>query len=175
LFWKDRLKKIDIFQLNIHEAKIFFKTSDKPPTLLEIIHHLSSLEISGIITLDKFGAIGFTKREKETIFMARPVSLGEEFVDSTGAGDAFCAGMVYKLDKDASFTSDKFKDAMEVARSWAVYACKSYGGANSCPSLETIESFHKKINSENEVLVYKDKQMVDILSLIDSTFEVEKL
>lgn len=172
LFWKDRLKKIDIFQLNIHEAKAFFKTADKPPTLLEIIRHLSSLDISAIITLDKFGAIGFTKALKETIFMARPVRLGEEFVDSTGAGDAFCAGMVYKLDQDADFTSDKFKVAMEVARSWSVYACKSYGGANSCPSLDAIESFHKKINYGNEVLIYKDKQMIDIISLIDSTFEV---
>ncbi len=170
-FWKDRLKKIDIFQLNIHEAKSFFKTTDKPPTLLEIVEHLCSLGISGIITLDKFGAIGFTKALKATIFMARPVWLGEEFVDSTGAGDAFCAGMVYVLDGDADFRADRFKNAMEVARSWSVYACKSYGGANSCPSLQTIEAFHKKINSGNEVLLYKDKQMVDILSIIDSTFE----
>jgi sugar/nucleoside kinase (ribokinase family) len=170
-FWKDRLRMIDMFQLNIHEAKSFFKISDKPPTLLEIVEHLCSLRISGVITLDKFGAIGFTKVLKATIFMARPVWLGDELVDSTGAGDAFCAGMVYSLDEDTEFSAEKFKIAMEVARSWSVYACKSYGGANACPSLQTIEAFHEKINIGNEVLLYKDKQMVDILSIIDSTFE----
>jgi sugar/nucleoside kinase (ribokinase family) len=173
-FWKDSLKSIDILQLNIHEVRSFFTNKeDKTPTLLEIIEELSQLKISGIITLDKFGALGFMKNRAKTIFMARPVELGDEFVDSTGAGDAFCAGMVSVLDGKKEFKKSDFKEAMEVARSWAVYACKSYGGANNCPSHDTLDAYHQKINLSNEVIEYCDDRMVDILSLIDSTFKDE--
>ncbi len=169
-FWKDKLKSIDVLQLNIDEVRDFFRKDNFTPSLLEIIDILSTLEISGIITLDKFGAIGFMKNAPDTIYMARPVELGDAFVDSTGAGDAFCAGMVSVLDGNRNFDASLFKVAMEVARSWAVYACKSYGGANSCPTAGTIDAFHQKINLGNEVLEYSDDRMVDILSLIDSTF-----
>lgn len=169
-FWKEKLKLIDVLQLNIDEVRLFFKVQEKKLTLLEIITLLSELGISGIITLDKFGAIGFMKNNPHTIFMARAVELGDKFVDSTGAGDAFCAGMVSVLDGRCNFTPDLFKEAMEVARSWAVYACKSYGGANSCPTAGTIDAFYQKAKQGNEVIEYSDDRMVDILSLIDSTF-----
>lgn len=171
-YWKSYLRSIDILQLNIHEVKAFFTKEGKTPALLEIIASLSALGISGIITLDKFGAIGFMKGQKSSIFMARPVDLGDDFVDSTGAGDAFCAGMISVLDGNRDFDEASFKEAMEVARSWAVYACKSFGGANHCPSADTVNDFHKKINQGNEVLQYRDDRMVDIISLIDSTFEL---
>jgi len=169
-FWKEKLKSIDVLQLNIDEVRDFFKEDTHVSSLSKIIENLCVLGISGIITLDKFGAIGFMKNCKDTIYMARPVELGDAFVDSTGAGDAFCAGMVSVLDGNSNFVSDDFKHAMEVARSWAVYACKSYGGANSCPTAGTIDAFHQKINQGNEVLEYTGDRMVDILSLIDSTF-----
>jgi sugar/nucleoside kinase (ribokinase family) len=171
-FWKDKLKLIDMLQLNIDEVRSFFRVDDKAPSLLEIINSLRELGVSGIITLDKFGAIGFMSDIKNTIFMARVVELGDEFVDSTGAGDAFCAGMISILNGKKNFTVDEFKHAMEVARSWAVYACKSYGGANNCPTSGTIDAYHQKINFKNEVLEYSDDRMVDIISLIDTSFTV---
>ncbi|MCH9813171.1 MAG: carbohydrate kinase family protein [Epsilonproteobacteria bacterium] len=170
-FWKGYLPKIDLLQLNIHEVKTFFTHDGKTPSLAFIIETLSELKISGIITLDKFGAIGFMPKEKNSIFMARPVDLGDEFVDSTGAGDAFCAGMVSVLNGNKNFDADKFRQAMEVARSWAVYACQSFGGANSCPSDKIISNFHKDTVKGNEVLQYCGDRMLDIVSLIDSTFE----
>ncbi len=170
-FWKEKLKSIDVLQLNIDEVRLFFANGGHTtPTLVEIISALNDLEISTIITLDKFGAIGIMKHNANTVFLARAVELGEDFVDSTGAGDAFCAGMISVLDGNSEFSADEFKEAMEVARSWAVYACKSYGGANHCPTAGTIDAFHQKINQGNEVIEYADDRMVDILSLIDSTF-----
>ncbi|HIP03156.1 MAG TPA: carbohydrate kinase family protein [Campylobacterales bacterium] len=169
-FWKEKLKSIDVLQLNIDEVRSFFKNDGHTPTLLEIIHALNDLGISAIITLDKFGAIGVMKNKVDTVFLARAVELGDDFVDSTGAGDAFCAGMISVLDGKSDFIPEEFKEAMEVARSWAVYACKSYGGANHCPSAGTIDAFHQKINQGNEVIEYADDRMIDILSLIDSTF-----
>jgi len=170
LFWRDRLKLIDILQLNIDEVRSFFKVDDRKLSLLEIIEALGELKISAIITLDKFGAIGFMKNRINTIFLARSIDLEDEFIDSTGAGDAFCAGMVSVLDGKKEFKTSDFKEAMEIARSWAVYACKSYGGANNCPSLGTIDAFHHKVKQGNEAIEYSDDRMVDILSLIDSTF-----
>jgi len=171
-FWREKLKLIDMLQLNIEEVRSFFAVDGKVPSLLEIIDSLVSLGISGIITLDKFGAIGFMANDHDRVFMARVVELGDEFVDSTGAGDAFCSGMISVLNGKKDFSSDDFKHAMEVARSWAVYACKSYGGANNCPSSGTIDAFHQKINLKNEVLEYSGERMVDIVSLIDTSFSV---
>jgi len=172
-FWKGHLKFIDFLQLNIYEAKQFFTYDDKSPSLLFIIESLINLNISGVITLDKFGSIGFMKGKKQTIFMARPIELGDEFVDSTGAGDAYCAGMVSSLNGKNDFDEDDFSKAMEVARAWAVYACKSYGGANNCPSFDVMDKFHIKVSSNNEVLQYHDDRMIDIITLIDSTFAVQ--
>ncbi len=172
LFWKQYLKSIDILQLNICEIKRFFKSTIDNPTLDEVIEILRELNISAIITLDKFGALGILKDHKETIFMARPVELGEKLIDSTGAGDAFCAGMVSILNGKKDFTQNEFKEAMQTARSWAVYACTSYGGANKCPSAEAIETFHRSIVKQNEVLMYRGDRIKDLTALIDITVQL---
>ncbi len=174
-FWRDYLSFIDILQLNIYEIKQFFQTDESLPSLESIINTIQNLNISAIITLDKFGALGILKEHQDTIFMARPVDLGEKFIDSTGAGDAFCAGMVATLNGNKNITPNKFKEAMQVARSWAVYACKSFGGANQCPSAETIEMFHQKVIQNNEVLLYKGERIKDIAALIEITMELHEL
>ncbi len=169
-FWKKYLPKIDILQLNIHEIKeLFQREGEASPPLQNIFDRLVRLNISAIITLDKFGAIGVMKNRSNALFLARPVELGDRFVDSTGAGDAFCAGMVSVLNGKKSFSEEEFQSAMEVARSWAAYACTSYGGANDCPDTKTISAFHKDIVVDNEVLIYKDEGIKDILALIDTT------
>ncbi len=173
-FWQRHLSSIDILQLNIYEMKRLFREGEHYPSLHTIVQKLQALDISAIITLDKFGAIGILKGHNDTIFMARPVELGERFVDSTGAGDAFCAGMVSALNGREKIGIDDYKEAMAVARSWAVYACMSYGGANNCPSAETIETFHRQIVKENEVLLYRGERVKDIFALIDITMELHE-
>lgn len=168
-FWKNSLKSIDFLQLNAQEAKDFYKKVKITPSLTDIVDSLMELNISGIITLDKFGAVGFIKNKKNKIFLARSIGLGESFVDSTGAGDAFCAGMVSALNGKKNFTVSEFKTAMAYSRSSAMYACRFYGGANKCPTKDQIDSFHHAVNDQNEVLEYKDDRMLDILELIDTT------
>ena len=174
-FWKSYLHLIDILQLNIYEIKKFFQQGNRYPTLQCIVETLQTLHISAIITLDKFGAVGIMKEAPDTLFLARPVDLGEKFIDSTGAGDAFCAGMISALNGKKQFSTDEFKEAMQIARSWAVYACMSYGGANHCPSAEAIETFHKKIVQESEVLQYQGERIKDIFALIDVTMELNDI
>jgi len=129
---------------------------------------IQELDINMIITLDKFGALGIMKEEKETLFMARPINNIEGFVDSTGAGDAFCAGMTSKLKGNKTFSRLDFKEAMERGRSWATYACKSYGGANHCPDKIAIDTFHHDKTKENEVVLYHGRAMRDVIALVDS-------
>ena len=174
-FWKTHLPIVDILQLNIYEIKSFFQKDNEYPTLEKIVQMLQGLDISAIITLDKFGAIGILKEAKDSVFLARPVDLGDKFADSTGAGDAFCAGMVAALNGKKTFTATDFKYAMEIARSWAVYACMSYGGANHCPSAEAIETFHENIVKNNEVLRYYGERIKDIFALIDVTMELHEI
>ncbi len=174
LFWKPYLRFIDIFQLNICEIKNFFKSKTSNPSLYDVLKIILKLNITAIITLDKFGALGILKNH-DKIFMARPVELGEKFMDSTGAGDAFCAGMVSVLKGKKNISEHDFKEAMQIARSWAVFACTTYGGANKCPSAEAIETFHKKIVNQNEVLEYEGEKIKDLTALIDITIQLHDL
>jgi len=166
-FWKKHLEKIDILQLNIHELSTLL-TNGKSCNLTCLIKKIQKLPINIIITLDKFGAMGFMKDEKNRLFMARPIDNIKGFVDSTGAGDAFCAGMVSRLKGRKRFSALDFKEAMEKGRSWATFACKSYGGANHCPNKTTINAFHAKETNKNEVVSYQDDAMHDIIALMDS-------
>ncbi|NPA59540.1 MAG: carbohydrate kinase family protein [Epsilonproteobacteria bacterium] len=166
-FWIEYLKKIDILQLNIHELSSFIKDGKKL-SLYELINKIRELNISAVITLDQFGALGILKGHEEFLFVARAITNLSDFVDSTGAGDAFCSGMVSSLGGKKDFSIKEFKKAMGVGRSWASYACKSFGGANECPNKSVIEDFHEKNIKENEVMIYKNENIRDILALLDS-------
>jgi sugar/nucleoside kinase (ribokinase family) len=166
-YWKKDLKNIDILQLNIHELTQFIKNGDSLD-LFSLIEKIKDLGISAVITLDWFGALGIYKGEKDCLFLARSITNEVDFVDSTGAGDAFCSGMVSSFDGVKDFSKEQFKEAMGVGRSWASYACNSYGGANECPSHSEIQNFHDKNIKENEVMIYNGESIRDILALLDS-------
>ncbi len=169
-FWKTYLPKVDVLQLNIHELRAFLSNGSHC-NLACLIQKVQDLSLTMIITLDQFGALGIMKDKPHTLFMARPIQDIEDFVDSTGAGDAFCAGMISKLKGKKYFTAEDFKEAMERGRSWATYACKSYGGANHCPSPQQVVTFHKEKTTNNEVVLYHDAAMQDIIALVDSMLE----
>ncbi len=166
-YWEKYLPQVDILQLNIHELAHFLGDGHSYD-LASLIQKIEMLNITTVITLDKFGAIGIMKDVKNTLFMVRPINDKENFVDSTGAGDAFCAGMVSYLKGNKHFNQDAFKKGMERGRSWASYACNSFGGANNCPTKSEIEHYHNKKTKNNTVVTYHDSAMKDIISLIDS-------
>ena len=166
-FWKSHLSKIDILQLNIHELRDFL-TPNTQVSLPALVEMIQALDITMIITLDQFGAMGIMKGVKDTIFMARPIKETTHFVDSTGAGDAFCAGMLSKLKGKKRFAQEDFMEAMERGRSWATYACRSYGGANHCPSPYEIVAYHQERTKNNKVIRYNNGAMQDVIALIDS-------
>ncbi len=166
-YWLERLCGVSLFQLNIKELSNFID-KDSELNLSDLIKKVREFKTSLIITLDKFGAIGIHKDHPDEIYLARAISDEENFVDSTGAGDAFCAGMVYALNGDKNFSKDDLKEAMKVGRSWATYACNFYGGANRCPNQEEISLYAKNFLTDSKVATYKGEEMEDILSLLDS-------
>jgi sugar/nucleoside kinase (ribokinase family) len=171
-FWKKHLQEIDILQLNIYELKNFLSPNESID-FASLIQKIRTLDIHVIITLDKFGAIGLMKGQKEQLFMARPINHFKDFVDSTGAGDAFCAGMVSRLKGLKQFSIKDFKEAMERGRSWATYACRSFGGANHCPNKEEIDRFHQEKTEDNAVVSYHDNTMKDIMALVDTILKAK--
>jgi len=166
-FWEEDMGEIDILQLNIDELKQFIKDGESLD-LFSLVKKLKKVGISAVITLDQFGALGIYKGEVDCLFLARAIINEVDFVDSTGAGDAFCSGMVSSLAGSKDFTKEQFKEAMGVGRSWASYACNSYGGANECPTDHEIKIFHDKNIKENEVMIYNGESIRDILALLDS-------
>jgi len=90
--WKRYLKKIDVFQLSLDEAREFFY-GQKNRSLQSVIQWFKSNGVSAVITMDRFGGVA-TFRGREAIVLAWPFELGGRLADSTGAGDAFGAGLV---------------------------------------------------------------------------------
>jgi len=162
-FWKNRLHNVRLFQLSMSEARRFFCAGDSrrssPPPLREIIRQFDRQKICAIITLDKYGAIATRPDRPDHIYIAWPHAI-PKLVDPTGAGDAFGAGLV------ASFYtgSHDFEQALQVARSWAAYACTTVGGANECPSPEELKEFQEMLDKWRKKNDFHDFQ-VEIIGI----------
>ncbi len=169
-FWRPYLAKCDIIQQNYQEFRQLMRGDDTEhtPSLSQIVERLHDLGIHGIITLDKFGAIGVKRGQKDRIYLLRPIDLGDRLVDSTGAGDAFCAGMVAALGGDRGIDDDSFVAALTYARNWAAYACCFFGGASHCPGRDELDTFSRTYPAEDAVRVYSGAAKRDILALLDS-------
>jgi sugar/nucleoside kinase (ribokinase family) len=158
-FWENHLQRIHIFQLNLVEMKSLFKTKEPRFTLMDIIRWLNKHEITAIMTLDRFGAIGIYKGASDGIVLAWP-SDRIQVVDPTGAGDAFGAGLMYMLWDKPGFSFEDFIVAIEEARVWAAYACTHLGGSAHCPDRKTLLAFYEDFFSHDsgaiEILPLKE-------------------
>ncbi|HED16743.1 MAG TPA: hypothetical protein ENI64_08030 [Gammaproteobacteria bacterium] len=176
-FWEDYLDKISIFQLNIKEAKKFFQDNNEVTTLTDIIKWFMSKNINAVITLDKFGAVA-THKDYSGVIIAWPIIERIHVKDTTGAGDAFAAGMASVLCENTELTCTQFQSALEVARIWAAESCKHVGASVFCPNIQDIEDFNnilKKEARKNDrpiapIVSMDMRSAYDILSLIDIAF-----
>jgi sugar/nucleoside kinase (ribokinase family) len=162
-----------VFQLNLHEMRRFFSQRDAKVSLSDIVQWFKDKDrqITAIITLDKFGAIGTYKDGSKGVILAWPFEI-QDFVDSTGAGDAFGAGLVSQLCGKADFSFAEFFDAIEVARTWAAYACRFLGGATDCPDQQLLQEFsEKKLAQRTDPVEVQEMKHVDrILRILDKAF-----
>lgn len=164
-YWKDDIRKIDILQLHIDEAKIFFSEGGKVPTLSEIIGQLIDLNITAIVTLDEFGAIATCKDAGRYIIIAYPFEM-DNIVDPTGAGDAFGAGMMSCLSRFEKISFSDLYNAISEARFWAAYACKHLGGSSQCPNRDQLEAFKGELSNNNH------EYSLEVMSLKEAEWQM---
>jgi sugar/nucleoside kinase (ribokinase family) len=176
-YWEDTLKGTDIVQLNLHEAKRLFSKNEIPTALSYIIKWFKDRGISAVITLAKFGAVGTFKNGHEGVVFAWPLEV-RKFVDPTGAGDAFSAGMVSRLYKAKEISFSDFYSAVDKGRHWASYACTTYGGSGDCPALEELERMSVEMQQDikqdygyhEPIEVFRHEHLENILRLIDKAY-----
>jgi sugar/nucleoside kinase (ribokinase family) len=177
-FWKEHLRKIDVFQLNIREAKNFFQDDCSVVTLADIIKWFMNERINAVITLDKFGAVATHRSDDNGVFIAWPIIRRKHVKDTTGAGDAFAAGMASVLCENPEVTFSQFQKALDVARSWAAEACTHEGASSFCPNAKDIEDYGEALRKEAKetgiplapVAHMGMNSAYDILSLIEIAF-----
>ncbi|HTP08666.1 MAG TPA: carbohydrate kinase family protein, partial [Anaerolineae bacterium] len=188
-FWRKSLQKVTIFQLALEEIREFFQQDKDIRSLRDMITWFQKNEITAVITMDRAGAIATLKDGQHGVIFARPYDLGERFVDSTGAGDAFGAGLVsYFVDKvveaekrglrldghawDKIITIGNLEDAIERARCWAAHCCTTLGAASDCLTLPEFDDFRKKLGNQASAVVKKGHlhDFEDILWLVDKAY-----
>ena len=161
-FWEDTLPMLTAFQLSIEEAREFFgrcwlnddaaksgAVNGSGPSLIEMLHWYQERRITAVITLDRFGAVA-TYQGQEGVLFAPAFDL-EHFEDSTGAGDAFGAGLVHSLCSSCNVSFETFQTALRQARMWAAHACTTRGATSYCPTRGELDAFeeHLRLNGQD--------------------------
>ena len=137
--------------------------------LSQMIEWFRIRKINAIVTSGRFGAIGTFEDGEEGIVFAPPIKLNR-FVDSTGAGDAFMAGLTSKIYKANALTFQGYYDAIAEARTWAAYACTTLGAASNCPSRNKLEELKAQYLSgeNNRIEIVPAKEAQKILNTFDT-------
>lgn len=170
LAWSNALKQITYFQLDIIEIRNFFGGSRiRLGDILEWFRKRCTVAI----TLDRMGAVAQVK-DTDQVFFIWPYELpAEMLVDTTGAGDAFAAGITWGLrqHKTVLRSVDAWRELFEQGALWAAYACCQEGGTRNCPDLEKLNNFKKEHTGLVHGIDVFDALMGErILRLIDRAF-----
>ncbi len=147
-FWEDSFRQAAVVQMNIWEYKQLMKTGGRLPSLREVIDWFTERRITAVISMGRFGALGVYGDGKEGLIYGQSLLPPDRVRDTTGAGDAFAAGLVSALAGKNSFTGDEFRRAIGVAGIWASFACTTFGGSGHCPSTQELAAFRKELGDD---------------------------
>ena len=131
---KPILEKVTLLKLAKEEAQWFFNSTDP----FEISSNLP--QRPSVIVTDGSNPINWLLSKnigKSEAFLSIPV------VDTTGAGDAFTAGLIYKLlslDLD-KITKQIAEEIIQFASACGAYVCQKVGAIESQPYLHDIDQF----------------------------------
>jgi sugar/nucleoside kinase (ribokinase family) len=144
-FWQQTLKKISLVQFSLPEIRRFFANDFPHYSLCDIVKWLMDEEITSVITYRKIDIIAIFQRGamRGRILFASPFDAGRA-LDTTGAGDAFAAGMIAKLKDKVSIDFDSFASALDEGRIWAAFACTTIGSSNRSPTTDMLANFAKR-------------------------------
>ena len=183
LFWEQDLRALTVFQLSVEEARHFFWGCDRraqrrpaqaaPGSLADKLRWFQEREITAVLTLDRFGAVATFRGSKGVVFA--PAFELDSFLDSTGAGDAFGAGLVHSLcQAGRPPTLEEFVAAIATARLWSAYACTTRGAASECPSQVELAAFEDELHQKGQAPEQIDcRDLADwdgILRILDKAY-----
>jgi sugar/nucleoside kinase (ribokinase family) len=141
------LGKVDCLQFELAEAKSFVAShfkSEVPPlegVLKWLIDYARPRSV--VLTLAEAGAVACHRDAADEVLLAWPYDLEGIIRDSTGAGDAFAAGLASAM-AGSDRGLNQFENALAIARDWAAYACTTLGGAFGCPDHKELQAFIKQ-------------------------------
>jgi sugar/nucleoside kinase (ribokinase family) len=168
-FWKNHLDGVEVLQLNLGEMRAFLDDGGPRLSLASIVDRLQQRRLTGIVTLDRFGAICTHRDVHGSVLLAWPFRL-DDVTDTTGAGDAFGAGVVSVLRRDRSCSYGHLFNAVDEGRTWAAFACTKVGGASECPDVPELARFRERFFLESRGIEVKEKDLArDIFWILDQT------
>ena len=121
--------------------------------------------------MERIGAVGRLK-DSDSVVLAWAYNLSPQDVkDTTGAGDAFAAGLARgaldsPIDDDAALMA-----AMRRGSLWGAYACTTLGGAKDCPSGAQLQKFARSVDLVLETQAMPLAEAQPTLRLIDRIFQ----
>ena len=147
MLWKDKdtavkgmrsvLDYVDIIKISDEEIQLLTDT-DTPEAAANKLLERGIKYV--IVTLGKQGSYVATKN-----FSVIAGCKDVKVVDTTGAGDSFMGGFLYKLCKDNAFSGDiteaKLKEYAEFASDVASICVSKRGAINAMPTLEEFNNF----------------------------------
>jgi sugar/nucleoside kinase (ribokinase family) len=124
----EALPAVDILFVNEHEVKAIAETASISEASTDLAKRVN-------LVVAKLGADGALAADQEGVFKSPAFSV--EVVDTTGAGDSFNAGFIYKYVVEGGAKSQ----ALRFANACGAIAATRVGGASSVPSAAEVEAF----------------------------------
>ncbi len=131
---KPLIKQASLLKLAEEEANWFFKTNDP----LKISKSLSR-NPDVVVTNGKYPIKWYLKG-----FVGETSTVSNfEVIDTTGAGDAFMSGLLYKIisNKVKNQSIDEMNSIVRFAAACGALVCQGEGAINPQPNLQEVESF----------------------------------
>jgi sugar/nucleoside kinase (ribokinase family) len=172
-FWEESFQRATFIQMNIWEYKNLMKKGERLPSLRKIIDWFTDRQINAVISMGRFGALGTYGDGKDGLIYGQPLLPPERVIDTTGAGDAFAAGLAAALAGRDGITFPDFRNAMAQAGVWASFACTTYGGSGSCPSRGELAAFRHElgINDDQQIKIVEKKSAGPMLDMMDRLYQ----
>jgi ribokinase len=145
---RNLLEQIDILILSQREFKILFNLKDE--NLSEALIKKKSAPLFAlkikviIVTLGKKGAFLLTPKHNELI---QPLKL-ERVIDTTGAGDAFSAGLIFGLVQKLSLKFEHLRNNVKIGNFVAGNCIQKLGARNGIPGRNEVKTFLENTNKK---------------------------
>jgi sugar/nucleoside kinase (ribokinase family) len=171
-FWEEAFRQATFIQMNIWEYKNLMRKGVHLPSLRKIIDWFTDRKINAVISMGRFGALGTYGDGKDGLIYGQSLLPPERVMDTTGAGDAFAAGLAAALAGKNDITFPDFRNAMVQAGIWASFACTTYGGSGSCPSVGELAAFRQDlgVNDEQQIKIVEKKSAGPMLDMMDRLY-----